>query len=313
MRPKAGAAVVCAPSPLEARALRAGSCTPVLRTGTGPRRASRAAASLPLCGYDAAAVAGIAGALDPRLETADVVVADSVVDAARSRPERQLPAAEVLAGQLRRLGLRVRTGPVVSAGHVVTGRERGRLARDGALTVDMESAWLLPEGLPGAVVRVVADVAGEPLLRPATLRRLRVACRTLARVGPALDAWAGAVGPRRVLLAEADDPEQALASVAAEVDLVLVVGPPDRSDRVGVVEAAQRRGTDAHLVADTGDLDLRWLHGARRVGVTAGASAPPPLVERVVSTLSALGPAEVSTRRTTTQNVPTLPMEVRTA
>jgi 4-hydroxy-3-methylbut-2-enyl diphosphate reductase len=67
----------------------------------------------------------------------------------------------------------------------------------------------------------------------------------------------------------------------------------------------------AHLVDDVGELDLRWLAGVHRVGVTAGASAPDHLVDDVVSCLSGLGPVTVTTATTGTESISfTLPKEV---
>ena len=79
-------------------------------------------------------------------------------------------------------------------------------------------------------------------------------------------------------------------SIAGDVDLVLVVGSANSSNSRRLVEVAERAGAPAHLVDDPGQIDLRWLAGVRRVGVTAGASAPPHLVGRVVTALSGLGP-----------------------
>lgn len=172
-----------APSRWEAWALGAGG--PVEVTGTGPRRAHRAAASLPA---GPVLVAGIAGALAPDLATGDVVVADEV----RGPDEvRRLASAPSLAAALRRAGVPVRLGPVLSADRVIAGSRRAVLAGSGALAVEMESSWLLAgRTAPDVVVRVIADVAGSALLRPATLLRLRTAWRTLRRLAPLLHDWA---------------------------------------------------------------------------------------------------------------------------
>ena len=62
----------------------------------------------------------------------------------------------------------------------------------------------------------------------------------------------------------------ALRAIADEADLVLVLGSANSSNSRRLVEVAQRAGTPAHLVDDVGAVDLRWLAGARTVGVTAG-------------------------------------------
>lgn len=105
--------------------------------------------------------------------------------------------------------------------------------------------------------------------------------------------------------------QAAVRDVARDCDLVLVIGSTNSSNSLRLVEVAQRCGAAAYLVDDATDVDLSWLAGARRVGVTAGASAPPALVDRLVQTLSGLGGVTVTERTTTTENVAfTLPREV---
>ncbi|MDQ7905762.1 4-hydroxy-3-methylbut-2-enyl diphosphate reductase [Phytohabitans sp. ZYX-F-186] len=123
---------------------------------------------------------------------------------------------------------------------------------------------------------------------------------------PALD------GPRRDDICYATTNRQrAVAAVAREADLVLVVGSENSSNSRRLVEVAERAGAPAHLVDDVGQVDLRWLAGARRVGITAGASAPPHLVDDLVHCLSGLGPVTVRETETTREDVRfTLPREV---
>ncbi len=103
--------------------------------------------------------------------------------------------------------------------------------------------------------------------------------------------------------------QEALSSVAADADLVLVVGSPNSSNSVRLVEIARRAGTSAHLIDDARDIRPEWLDGVRTVGVTAGASAPPRLVDEVVA---ALGPVTVLERETATETIRfTLPASVR--
>ncbi|MGH3425608.1 MAG: 4-hydroxy-3-methylbut-2-enyl diphosphate reductase, partial [Nocardioidaceae bacterium] len=213
--------VICAPLRTEARALRSGmsasSPGPVVCTGAGRRRSELAARGTAVRDAVAVAVAGIAGAVDPRLRPGDLVVADEVRDLSGGAGAVPCPSAPMLAAQLRELGLRTWVGPVVSSGHVVTGAERAAIAETGALAVDMESAWLLPPDRPGIVVRVVADEAGERLLRPATLGRVRTALRVLPLLGPALQYWGRAVGGRTVRLAE---PRSFCAGVERAIEVV---------------------------------------------------------------------------------------------
>ncbi|WP_020574849.1 4-hydroxy-3-methylbut-2-enyl diphosphate reductase [Actinopolymorpha alba] len=215
--------LVCAPTHLEARSLRRGLGPAVVRrTGAGRRRSEAAATSTELLAAGAVAVAGIAGALDPELAPGDVVVATEVRRHGERGTDRVIPcpSAPLLAAALRRSGQRVVTGPVVSTDHLVTGQERAELHRTGALAVDMESAWLLGPSADGgtpACVRVIADPATRPILRPATVGHLRTALRTLATISPALAYWGGAVRPRRVLLAS---PRSFCAGVERAIDIV---------------------------------------------------------------------------------------------
>jgi 4-hydroxy-3-methylbut-2-enyl diphosphate reductase len=105
--------------------------------------------------------------------------------------------------------------------------------------------------------------------------------------------------------------QAAVRDIAADCDLVLVVGSTNSSNSLRLVEVAQRAGAVAYLVDDATDVELSWLRGVRRVGITAGASAPPYLVDELVQTLSALGPTEVLETRSIDENVTfTLPREV---
>jgi SAM-dependent methyltransferase len=77
----------------------------------------------------------------------------------------------------------------------------------------------------------------------------------------------------------------------------------ERAPAEELAEVAQRQGTPAHLVDDAAAVDLRWLAGARRVGITAGASAPPHLVDDLVAALGGLGPLTVSSTGGATEDV----------
>jgi 4-hydroxy-3-methylbut-2-enyl diphosphate reductase len=106
--------------------------------------------------------------------------------------------------------------------------------------------------------------------------------------------------------------QAAVRRVSKEADLVLVVGSDNSSNSRRLVEVTEREGVPAHLVGDVGEVDLRWLVGVRAVGVTAGASAPPPLVDELVTALSGLGPTTVATRSVGVETVAFgLPKEVR--
>ena len=91
--------------------------------------------------------------------------------------------------------------------------------------------------------------------------------------------------------------QAALAAVVDEADLVLVIGSANSSNSNRLVELAETAGARAHLIDSPADIDPAWLAGAGTIGVTAGASAPPGLVDEVVSHLAEHGPIEVEERR----------------
>ncbi|MEU0469295.1 4-hydroxy-3-methylbut-2-enyl diphosphate reductase [Amycolatopsis sp. NPDC006131] len=106
--------------------------------------------------------------------------------------------------------------------------------------------------------------------------------------------------------------QDALRSVARDTDLVLVVGSRNSSNSLRLVELAERAGTPAHLIDDARDVRPEWLSGVERIGLTAGASAPPGLVDSVVAALGGLGPLTVGERETTRETIHfTLPTAVR--
>jgi 4-hydroxy-3-methylbut-2-enyl diphosphate reductase len=83
--------------------------------------------------------------------------------------------------------------------------------------------------------------------------------------------------------------QQAVKELAAEVDVVLVIGSRNSSNSNRLVETARAAGVEAHLIDDEGSIDEGWLAGARVAGLTAGASAPEHLVRRVCDWFRARG------------------------
>ncbi len=80
--------------------------------------------------------------------------------------------------------------------------------------------------------------------------------------------------------------QQAVKEIARRADAVLVIGAPNSSNSVRLVEVAQREGAKARLVGRATEIDLAWLEGVSTLGITAGASAPEVLVREVVDFLS---------------------------
>ena len=506
--------LVCAPLGVEARALRRGlpraggkgsavaNAGRVVRTGYGPVRAHKAAGKFAGEPFGKMIVAGVGAGLDPSLRPGDIVVGTEVVTDGADSGVR-CASAPLLAGELRRAGLRVRTGRIVTVDHLVSGTDRERLARTGALAADMESAQLAAAAgaRPLVVIRAISDIPGRTLVHPRTVTGGLAALRSLRKAGPVLERWAAAAGERQVLLAgprsfcagveraievvervldrqgppvyvrkqivhntrvvsdleqrgaifvdeldevpdgstvvfsahgvapavrqeaaarglttvdatcplvskvhaevrrfagegylvalighagheevvgtlgeapqstvliETEDdvakltpPQQdkiaylmqttlatdeasgiaeaitsrfpsargprsddicyattnrqnAIRAVAAEADLVLVAGSANSSNSVRLVERAERAGTPAHLIDGPEDIQLSWLEGVSTIGLTAGASAPPAVVEEIIDALRGLGPVRTSERVITTESIRFgLPREVR--
>jgi 4-hydroxy-3-methylbut-2-enyl diphosphate reductase len=83
--------------------------------------------------------------------------------------------------------------------------------------------------------------------------------------------------------------QDAVKLIAPKVDVVIVVGSPTSSNSNRLRELAQRLGTEAYMVEGAADLQAAWFEGRRRVGLTAGASAPDILVQQVIARLRELG------------------------
>jgi 4-hydroxy-3-methylbut-2-enyl diphosphate reductase len=142
-------------------------------------------------------------------------------------------------------------------------------------------------------VRLVQDVSDVP---PLTVGRPdRVACVTQTTLSPQdvapvidglRDRFPGLVQPMAADICFATRNRQAaVAWLARNVDVVLVVGDQTSSNSVRLCEAARALGTAAHLVGSVGDLDDDWTAEAVAVGVSAGASTPESVVTEVVQRL----------------------------
>jgi 4-hydroxy-3-methylbut-2-enyl diphosphate reductase len=100
------------------------------------------------------------------------------------------------------------------------------------------------------------------------------------------------VGPRKDDICYATQNRQAaVKNIAGDVDVVLVIGAANSSNANRLVEVAEMVGTRAYLINDLQDIRQEWLEGARRIGVTAGASTPEVLVTEVMEALHRDGAA----------------------
>jgi 4-hydroxy-3-methylbut-2-en-1-yl diphosphate reductase len=204
-----------------------------------------------------------------------------------------------VADQARRLGLHSvdATCPLVSKVH----QQAQRFVRQGRTLLMIGHAGheevvgtMGQVSTPVHLVSRVEDVATLPLPAHAALAYVTQTTLSLddtrdiiaalhARfpqiVGPEVDDICYATQNRQV----------AVRALAAQVDLVLVVGARNSSNSNRLREVASQAGVPAHLVQDAGDIPPEWLRspalGSLRVGVTSGASTPEVLVQEVVSAL----------------------------
>jgi 4-hydroxy-3-methylbut-2-enyl diphosphate reductase len=105
--------------------------------------------------------------------------------------------------------------------------------------------------------------------------------------------------------------QDAVKFMTPNCDVVIVVGSPNSSNSNRLREVAENMGASAYMVDTASDLRPEWIAGRRRIGVTAGASAPEVLVDEVVARLKALGAASVRQLDGITESVVfTLPREL---
>lgn len=102
-------------------------------------------------------------------------------------------------------------------------------------------------------------------------------------------------GPRKDDICYATQNRQdAVRSIANEVDLLLVVGAKNSSNSNRLRELADKIGTTAYLIDTAEDIKENWLENIKSIGVTAGASAPEILVKQVIDTLKTHGGKDVT-------------------
>jgi len=157
------------------------------------------------------------------------------------------------------------------------------------------------------LVETVDDVAS---LRPASDKLSYVTQTTLslddaALVIAALKArFPRIVGPKKDDICYATQNRQdAVKFMAPQCDVVIVVGSPNSSNSNRLREVSENMGVPAYLVDNASDLRPEWIAGKRRVGITAGASAPEVLVEELIARLKSLGAKSVRPLEGISENV----------
>ncbi|MFK7831559.1 MAG: 4-hydroxy-3-methylbut-2-enyl diphosphate reductase [Congregibacter sp.] len=172
----------------------------------------------------------------------------------------------------------------------------------------------------GGEIYLVEDEAQVATLKVRDPQRVSYVTQTTlsmddtARVIDALRARFPAItGPRKDDICYATQNRQdAVKQLAADCELMVVVGSPNSSNSNRLRELAERMGAQAYLLDRAEEIDPAWLDGVTRVAVTAGASAPEVLVREVVDRLRNLGAGVVTEVEGRPENVTfSMPRELR--
>lgn len=148
------------------------------------------------------------------------------------------------------------------------------------------------------LVEKVADVAGLRVSDPSRIAYVTQTTLSMEDTAAIIDAlegrFPGIRGPKKSDICYATQNRQdAVKDLAQRCDLLLVVGSTNSSNSNRLREIAEKRGLTAYLIDGPEDIQRRWLAANPRGGLTAGASAPELLVERVIERLRAHGADEV--------------------
>ena len=148
------------------------------------------------------------------------------------------------------------------------------------------------------LVETLDDVAALQVRDPAALAyvtQTTLSVDDAARMVAALKARFPAIrGPKKDDICYATQNRQdAVKFMAPQCDLVIVIGSPNSSNSNRLREVAEIMGAEAHMVDQASQIDPDWLSGKKRIGVTAGASAPELLVQAVIEKLRTLGAHKV--------------------
>jgi len=174
----------------------------------------------------------------------------------------------------------------------------------------------VPEGSM-TLVETAGDVAAldfPPGTELAYLSQTTLSVDDTAQIIEALAArYPHVVAPKAEDICYATSNRQAsVKAIAADCQLVLVIGAPNSSNSLRLVEVAERMGAKAKLVQRGTEIDPAWLDGVDTVGLTAGASAPELLVREVVDALSAIRPLSEEVVRTAQERITfKLPRQLR--
>jgi 4-hydroxy-3-methylbut-2-en-1-yl diphosphate reductase len=234
-----------------------------------------------------------------RLKTLGAVFVEELSECPTDRPvvfsAHGVPKSAPAEAKARKMFYLDATCPLVSKVHVEAGRhfEAGReillIGHAGHPEV-VGTLGQLPDGAV-TLIETVEDVGAFTPRDPANLAfitQTTLSVDDTAEVVAALRARFPAIAAshKEDICYATTNRQEAVKSVAARCDVLLVLGSANSSNSVRLAEVGRRAGAEAHLIDDADGLDLAWLAGAAVVGVTAGASAPEVLVQGVLDRLA---------------------------
>lgn len=165
--------------------------------------------------------------------------------------------------------------------------------------------------LPPGSMSLVESVDDVAALNPPDPEKLAFLTQTTLSVDDTSDIltalkhrFPSIVGPRGEDICYATSNRQAaVKAIAGRCDRMLVIGAPNSSNSLRLVEVAERLGTPAHLVQRGVDIDPAWLADITTLGITAGASAPETLVREVIDRVAQYRPIDEEVVVTAEENM----------
>jgi 4-hydroxy-3-methylbut-2-enyl diphosphate reductase len=203
------------------------------------------------------------------------------------------------------------TCPLVTKVHV----EVAKMRRDGAEIIMIghrghpEVEGTMGQAEEGMhLVETVADVATLPVANPdkvAYVSQTTLSVDDTAEIIAALkNRFPNIMEPKKGDICYATtNRQEAVKFMAPQVEVVIVVGSPNSSNSNRLRELADKLGTPAYMIDKAEMIDPQWIVGKKRIGLTAGASAPEVLVQAVIERLKQLGAASVRPLQGVEENV----------
>ena len=221
--------------------------------------------------------------------------------------------AKAVQAEAERRGLQIfdATSPLVTKVHI----EVQKMLRDGYEIVMIghrghpEAEGTMGQAAKGMhLVETMEDVQKLEVASPerlAYVTQTTLSVDDAKKIVAALQArFPGIRGPKKDDICYATQNRQdAVKFMAPKCDVVIVVGSPNSSNSNRLREVSEHMGVQAYMVDRADDLRPEWVAGKRRVGVTAGASAPEVLVNELIQRLKALGAGEVRPLEGIAENV----------